>query len=142
MKAEIEQTVGDITGENSGQAVEPIMVRENTPRNSFHAGEPGNVNEGDPVIGAIGDVSGTIPCGPALPPGKNMQFTTNFLMVTRLKIVNENPKPATISVNGIGKFIPAAEGSFPGSLDLSRAWNFGKPVIIQNQCDWVLRIEY
>lgn len=120
-------------GSQTFEKVPANSLNDDFPKFYYKQGSSNNEPSGE---------SSFMPLGPALPPGKSMKFTTHYFLATKLRIVNENEKAATIRVNGTGQYIPPAEGSTPGILDLTAAWNFGKTYIITNQCSWALRIEY
>lgn len=79
--------------------------------------------------------------GPALPPAKMMKVKTRLFGKTKLRIRNENVRPASISVDGVGHFVPPLQESSPGVLDLG-TWSFGKTFTILNQSEWVLAIDH
>ena len=92
----------------------------------------------DPDLDRSAD-GGFIARGPALPPGKSMRFRSRLIGKTKLRVHNEQALAGAVMIDGLTYPIPPREDS--GMIDLSRWW-FGKQLIVTNECDWVLRIEY
>ena len=113
----------------------------NGPQNSLGHGH-GKFPTGANIQDTGSESVNFIPLGPALPPGKSMKITTNYFRKTKLKILNQNIRPATVAIDGIVQLVSAAKDFSPGTLDLTAAWKFGKTYTITNQSDWILRIEY
>lgn len=83
-----------------------------------------------------------LPAGPALPPSASMKFKTKFLGITKLRIINERPDGASISIDGSGFYVPGINDDSQGILDISGLAYFGRILTITNQCGWVLKIDF